>query len=383
MQLERADIVVIGGGCAGLSVAVQLAAQASGRGLQSRSLIILEERSAYKRDRTWCGWSLEPHVFQSCVDHSWHRWKGTLAGEHAIHEWREHAYEHIRADRFYAEAEARIAGAGHADLRMGVRVQALTATGGGFEVTTDQGSLSARVVVDTRPVRSGLEEGGLLQHFGGFEVSAKDAVFDPDTVTLMDFDVDQRGGIHFMYVLPFSSSRALVESTFISGSPHDSDVYRDHVMDYVESRLGTEVESVSYVELGVIPMQPVPRYSPTPGLYRAGGPGGAVKASTGYGFHQIQRQACVLAARLLDERGSPLAPSRPGVDEWMDRVFLGFLRSNPDRAPEIFHRLLRALSAESLARFLMGRATARDRLRMIAAMPKIPFVREAVRELAS
>ena len=36
-------------------------------------------------------------------------------------------------------------------------------------------------------------------------------MFDAETVTLMDFDVPQEQGLHFMYVLPFSANEALVD----------------------------------------------------------------------------------------------------------------------------------------------------------------------------
>ena len=74
-------------------------------------------------------------------------------------------------------------------------------------------------------------------------------------------------------------------------------------------------------------------------------------------------------------RGS--APRSPLVDR-MDAVFLRFLQKYPGRAPGAFADLFRSVAPEPLARFLMERAEARDYLRVIAAMPKLPFLSAAL-----
>ena len=42
-------------------------------------------------------------------------------------------------------------------------------------------------------------------------------VFDKSTVTLMDFDVPQEKGLHFMYVLPFSKNEGPPPHSWVSG----------------------------------------------------------------------------------------------------------------------------------------------------------------------
>ena len=68
-----ADVLILGGGCAGLSLATALAEQHSDLRVQ-----ILEARTTYVRDRTWCLWNTEPHPFQHCVTHRWHSWAPAL-----------------------------------------------------------------------------------------------------------------------------------------------------------------------------------------------------------------------------------------------------------------------------------------------------------------
>lgn len=373
---ERVDVAILGGGCAGLSLAVQLAEN----GGSNRRVAVIEKRDAYERDRTWCGWSVEPHAFAGCVDRTWSRWKVRSGGEERLHASARYAYEHIRADRFYDDARRRIERARGTELSLGVAVESVTDAQGGApsRVRTSAGELLADVVVDTRPPALPREGGPLLQHFIGWEVETARPAFDPTTATLMDFDVDQdRGAVHFMYVLPFSRSRALVESTVLSPEPLAAEIYESRIAAYVEERHRAEIESVHFVERGAIPMAPIG--GPGAGATRsAGTAGGAVKPSSGYAFHAIQRTTARLAAELAGgSRARHAARSR--LDGWLDRVFLSFLQRHPERGPEVFFRLFDAIDADAFARFMMERPGAADRLRVIGSMPKLPFAREALR----
>jgi hypothetical protein len=84
-----------------------------------------------------------------------------------------------------------------------------------------RGGCTAAVAFDSRPAETrggarGVDEVALLQNFVGWEVDAGRPVFDEGVVEMMDFAVSQARGLHFMYVLPFSPRRALVEATYIT-----------------------------------------------------------------------------------------------------------------------------------------------------------------------
>jgi len=59
----------------------------------------------------------------------------------------------------------------------------------------------------------------------------------------------------------------------------------------------------------------------------------------------------------------------------MDRIFLAVLRRHPDLAPAIFTAMAAALTGDEFARFLSGEAGTKIWLKVILAMPKIPFLR--------
>ena len=62
-----ADVLILGGGCAGLSLGVHLTHDAMPR----RRTLILESRDSYTNDRTWCFWRSEAYPFEHLISHSW------------------------------------------------------------------------------------------------------------------------------------------------------------------------------------------------------------------------------------------------------------------------------------------------------------------------
>ena len=60
--MKEFDYTIIGGGCAGLSLAYELETHNK---LKEKTLAIIEPRSEYKRDKTWSFWKVLPHNFNA------------------------------------------------------------------------------------------------------------------------------------------------------------------------------------------------------------------------------------------------------------------------------------------------------------------------------
>ena len=220
----------------------------------------------------------------------------------------------------------------------------------------------------------------LLQHFLGLHVRTRAPVFEPSTVTLMDFDVPQSEGIHFFYVLPYTKTSALVEATFISDARSGHDVYVAAVENYMHERFGCATFDACRIESGAIPMEARAQTARKGRrVYRLGTAGGLVKPSTGYAFLAIQRWTQEFAERLSKRPLPEPPPVQTLTSRILDGIFLSFLRAHPERAPEIFVGLFGRVPADPLVRFLTDTATARDRAQVVAAMPTADFVREAWR----
>ncbi len=370
------DVTILGGGCAGLSLACALIDTPQ----SFSSIHIVEPRRNYLRDRTWCFWETEAPLLPDAIAHRWPSW--TVRNED-----REHRasgsfdYVEVPADRFYTAALDRLARDPRVELRLGTEATATHRSGNRVRVETSRGTLSSDIVFDSRPIgREGAEAGsGLWQHFVGKRIRTRQPVFDTGAVVLMDFDVPQDRGIHFFYVLPYAPNEALVEATFFSPTPLAADAYDEAIDRYLFARYDVKDAVEIGREQGCLPMFETPTTTPLPGLVPIGITGGACRPSTGYAFLAIQRQARQMARWVMegaDLRAIP--PLRSAGLRWMDRVFLAVLARAPERAPALFARLFEQADPDIVVRFLMEAGDLRDALAVARALPAWPFFREAL-----
>ena len=376
VQSPRAevDVLVIGGGAAGLSLGRRIALSNSGR-----RVLILDGRGDYTDDRTWSFWSNASHDMRHLIRHEWRQWRfddGASLHDHGV---AGQTYQTIRGLDFYNEARRVIARNRSVELKLGVKVTGLRAaqpdgSGARVAVETSEGPLIARHVVDTRPPSG---PALLFQCFAGSEIDHGGLLpFRPDVAGLMTrMRVDEHG-FAFTYVLPFTTTTALVEFTRFSRralSPLQLAQERDAEL----RALGLGTSRVIREERGVLPMGAFEDPLAVPaGVVMAGNGGGAIRPSTGYAFMRIQRWATDCASRLA--RGlAPVGHPRDGVmQRQLDRIFLQVLRETPERTPEYFMALASRVAPDRLLRFLTDRATPLDMAAMVASLPVAPFLQQ-------
>ncbi|MFO7691052.1 MAG: lycopene cyclase family protein [Cryobacterium sp.] len=363
-----ADLVILGGGLAGLTLAARLARERSGP-----RVVVLEPRTAYEDDRSWCFWRPEQHDLSHLVSRRWKTWTfSDPTGLTVRHQVPGLSYQYIRGSDFYASAQADIAQSPRIDLRLGVRAETVTAVPGGVRVETSAGTLLARQVIDTRPRAT---EAMLYQSFVGLELESDQPFsFDPREVTLMGSLTADSEGLRFVYVLPLGPNRAIVEWTRFGTAP----IARERLvseLDELLDRLGLADARGVRTEGGVLAMglgrQLAP---PIPGVVHAGNAGGALRAASGYGFLRIQRWAQLCTERLLAGQDAVGHPREPWVRRTFDRIFLQAVRAHPERTAEYFLALARGVPPAALVRFLSDGARPADYARIISSLPWTPFI---------
>ena len=372
------DLLVIGGGCAGLSLARMLARYQS----KIRTLVI-EPRTEYTDDRTWCFWHREQHRFSHLVSHSWEAWRFSTPTAAVTQRQSDGTrYQRLRSIDFYNDALDLIRPANHIRLENGVAAMSMQPVSSGFLVDTSAGTVRARYVVDTRPpAPDGAKHDGLWQVFTGAEVNTDRDVFEPGTVGLMEDMSTDEYGFRFTYTLPFSRRHALVEETrFAHRTVPPGELQRG--LRQTLASLPGETETLR-VESGRLPMAVHRARNDTPnGLVMAGIGGGAIRASTGYAFLRIQQWASHCAYRIHSgDAPRPHAPE-PRWRAAVDGLFLQVLRTQPELGPRLFMAMGNRLSAETLVRFLSDEGRPTDFARVAYALPKKPFLRNLLRPAA-
>jgi lycopene beta-cyclase len=378
-----ADIVILGAGCAGLSLAASLGAEKV-----PGSVLLLEPRSSYTRDRTWCFWNTEEHLFTSAISHRWESWRVSRGPQAVVQQSRRYQYCHIAGDDFYAEGLRAVERDPRQELCCGVSVDSVEPRAGGLvRVETSSGGIVARRVFDSRPAAPSVAP-LLVQRFVGWHVRAARACFEERTVELMRFlPSDQPGRVRFLYLLPFSPTEALVEMTYLDAPELPEPFAENELKEWLEDNVG-EWE-VLYKEQGALPMAPAGKpaaYSPMKAslaldhslehVHSIGARGGRLKPSSGYGFVRIQRHSRVIARALAQGRPVPLT-AEPQRYSLMDAVFLRALQTAD--AAELFLAMFANADPDALVRFLGEASPVSETLRVAWSLPKLPMLGAAIR----
>ena len=367
-----ADIIILGGGCAGLSLATNLADASAGL-----RVIIIEPRAAYHEDRTWCGWRLAPHAFEDCAIASWDRWQIATPAGVIERSSKQYPYEMIRSDLFYEKACRAIARHPAMRLLKGLSADNLCETASHVEVALSDGSsLSAPWIIDTRPDKRMVKRPWLWQNFVGFviEVDAPAGARFSRIPVLMDFQSPGQCVAQFMYILPIGNREFLCEWTQFAKAPGQLEDIQANLRDWLQEHAGAGW-IICRQEQGSLPMALAPA-NPAGRIVAAGTGGGSMRASTGYAFHAIQRWAAACSASLL-ATGRPLGPPRNWMLDSMDAIFLEVLHQSSTSAMEVFRRLFENSPPDSLVRFLAGMPRRSDLWPIMRGLPWARFLRAA------
>lgn len=376
----RYEFVILGAGCAGLSLCYYLLE----RGV-TEPILILDHKTAFEDDRTWCFWDVEGTPFSQLAMESWPSWSVT-SGDRTITQTSEsHPYLCLAAGDFHEYVLSSIAAHPNVTLRLGERVDGYEEREGYTLVRTSKDTYTVRVVLDGRGLAAGTPAFEELrrrscwvpQQFLGVRLRTSRPVFDPEVCTLMDFSVGQSRGLRFVYALPFGAREALVENVYLADVEVSAEQHRAEISDYLSDRFGlsTHEYRVDGEERGYIPMTDY-RFPRRTGerVYSIGMLGGETRPSTGYTFLRIQRYCRALAEALAADEEPPLRAG-PRRFETLDAIFLRFMRRHPERCPEIYARMFGRVPPGALVRFLTERSAPMEDLRLILALPKAPFLK--------
>ncbi|MQS07942.1 lycopene cyclase family protein [Streptomyces alkaliphilus] len=381
--MRDADVVIVGAGAAGLSLAHHLCG-AAGAGLE---VVLLDAPPGPLRpaERTWCFWEAPGGEWDDLLTASWRRLRVRApSGRKIVDEPPALRYKMLRSGDFGTRVRARMAESGIRCVEVTVESVVDGPTGAearGRDAAGRPVTVRGRWVLDSRPPRSmGPARTLWWQHFRGWFVRTEGPVFDPSVADLMDFRTPQPArGLSFGYVLPLGEREALVEYTEFSPTVLNRAGYERALRDYTERVLKAGRLTVTGTEEGVIPMTDA-RFPRRAGrsVFRIGTAGGAVRPSTGYAFAATQRQAAGVARALADGRAPIPPPAHRGRSLAMDAVMLRALDRGRVRGDDFFTGLFSGVPMARLLRFLQGETRPTEDLTIGRHTPMWPMTRTAL-----
>ena len=234
-------------------------------------------------------------------------------------------------------------------------------------ITADNKEYYAEKIYDSRSVKEKKDE--FVQHFFGINITSSDNTFNQKKLTLMYF-TEENNILHFLYVLPFSHNKALVESTVFSKEVFHTSWYREKINEYLKQNNIIEYKENS-TETGIIPMFfAEEKKSTNPNIFNIGIRGGACKPSTGYAFSFLIKQI-----QLLKNSKKNYVNIHKFLERKMDKIFINYLKNNNENG-QSFIKLASNLTGNEFQSFMMGESNLLTKLKIIKSMPKQPFIKE-------
>lgn len=383
--MKQYDYIITGAGCAGLSLLYRMMQQSF---FDNKKILLIDKTQKNHNDRTWCFWEVDNGLFENIVHHCWQQIDFYSSDFFARFDLHPYQYKMIRG----------------IDLYDTVLNQAKQKTN--IEIVCDEvlsvfGNESYAVVKSTSNEfhaqyvfnsilfddwkQKALQQKNihvLLQHFTGWMIELNDEKFDDRVATFMDFRVDQTHGSTFVYVLPVSSKKALIEFTLFSESILPGEEYSKALKNYIQTHLKITNYNITHKEFGIIPMT---NYSFSKGEGRViniGTAGNQTKASSGYTFQFIQKHSAKITDALVNNQ-NPLFKDSIADKRFRlyDSILLGILKHGKISGEKFFTQLFKKNPPQRILKFLDNETNLKDELKVMNSVSLPDFAAAALREI--
>lgn len=374
MRPTNYDFIFLGTGCASLSIVMRMIK--SGK-FHHKKMLLIDKAPKTINDRTWCFWEKTPGFFEEIVYHKWNELFFKNEEESISLNLGNYQYKMVRGIDFYEKCFSIITLQDNIDIMYG-EISFEESAGefqtikiDGKKLATDENTVIFNSI--SRPSKKQKGKYYLLQHFKGWIIETKENFFNPSQATLMDFSVSQTHGTTFVYVLPISEKKALIEYTLFSEQLLPQKDYDDHLKKYLANISGLKEYKIIEEEFGIIPMtnENLPAFKN--GMYFIGTSGGATKPSTGYTFRFIQKQADQIVKELLT---NGLPSKKRKIQKrfsFYDSTLLQILAEKKLAGKTIFSILFKKNPAFNIFKFLDNESSLKEELLILNSLPKKIF----------
>ena len=375
------DYIIAGSGCSGLSLLYKIIQTPS---LQKKSILVIDKNQKKNNDRTWCFWEKNPGPFESIVYARWNTLEFISDDTNKKVDLGQYTYKMIQGIHFYnfvLEYAKKFKNV----VFIQESIIDIDSIFNEAKVITKKNTYTAKYVFNSTNLFNPKinKQNSLLQHFKGWNIKTVDPAFNSKVGKLMDFSVSQENGATFMYVLPTSSTNALVEYTLFSSSPLKQEKYIKELKKYIKEVLKIENYTIEHEEFGIIPMSLAKfEQNPKPNVINLGTSGGYTKASSGYTFQFIQKNVLDIVKNLKAGK-SPVQnlSFKNKIYRWYDRTLINVLLTKKLTGKEIFTIMFKKNSAHKILAFLGNESTITEDILIMKNFPKIPFLLAGIKSL--
>lgn len=365
--MESFDYIVAGAGCAGLSLLYYLLES----DLKDSKILVIDPKGKSVPNKTWCYWAEKPlqiHPTQNI--HFWSNLSFSSKSQKVSKSLGKLNYYHLNSHDFYAFIYQKLSIFPNVTF-LEDEVSSISETSDSVIINTrNGGSIKGSYTFDSRLSDGTItSNSSLKQIFTGWRIKTENPVFDPKSLTLMEFPKKRSKQFDFFYILPFSENEALVEYTAYSQNTISENDLKDSLSSYLKELLGDSNYSVTFEESGVIPMSTkMMGVNKSKRIISLGTRAGWTKASTGYTFHTIQRNCKEIVDSLSTGQLNKYQGKRSMRFSFYDNILLNIAHKWPEQLQGVFLNLFATSSADVVLRFLSEETSLREEIGILSKL---------------
>jgi lycopene beta-cyclase len=373
MSYKVFDYIIIGAGASGLQLALAMSRDAY---FNDKRIGIVEKSTQKTNDKTWSFWEEGPGLYDDIVYNTWDKGNFKSLGKTIDFDLKSYRYKMLKSIDFYNYAYSELDKSDTISI-ISDQVINLEETENGVKVYAEENEYKASHVFDSRLPENFSPKNSIniLQHFKGWFIEAENEVFDPERFCMMDYNQTKTPETAFMYILPFSKKRALVEYTYFTPNIVDDEVYEKELKSYLKNVLNISSYNIEEVEKGIIPMTSYPFNSnSSEKITKIGTSGGWVKPSTGYSFKNAERYSLKIVENIKSNRPPAHALFRRRYKHY-DKMFLYVLSGHNDYGKTLFYNMYSRNSIRDIFKFLDEQSSFGKELQIMVTMTSYYFIK--------
>ena len=375
--MKTFDYIICGGGASGLLLSNALI---SDKYFNDKKVLIIEKDIKNINDKTFGFWNEEKSLLDEIVFKEWEYAEFLDSNSHNSFSLSPYKYKMINSKKFYIHIGNKISKASNFTY-LNSNINEIDEIN--RIVKTDDGDFTSSIIFSSIYNEVSFKKYPLLkQHFIGWTIETKTEVFDDNKITFMDFSVDQKDEIRFMYVLPFNKNKALVEYTLFSSDLISDNEYEEEIQKYLEKN-NISNYSVIEKEKGMIPMTCYPFFeNNTDTYFQIGTAGGWSKPSTGYTVKNSIKKIDIIINSL--KQNKPLSKIRFKNRFWYyDLLFLDVLIASKGKGSKVFSDLFKNNDPIKIFKFLDEKTSVFEELTIFLSVDIKTFVRSLLKRISN
>ena len=374
------DYIICGAGLSGLILANKIFEDSD---FDNKQILIIEKNLSDPLNKTWCFWEKKNSSWDDYVIKSWDKLLFNSPNFKNETFLSEYSYKMIKSEFFIKSILQKIRNSKNFKI---IEDDVL-----GFDESKDRVIVKTKSnkylanqvlnsVVDIEKIKSESSFPFLLQHFLGWTIETEHDFFDDNKATIMDFNIDQNNETRFIYVLPISRYKALIEFTIFSKKLLEKKNYDIELKKYL-SNLNLFKYDIVEKEFGVIPMTCHPfDNSNTDRILNIGTAGGWTKPSSGYTFKYIDKNTDKLIVSLKNNISFSKISFKSR--HWIyDLILLDVLFFKNYMGSVLFTKMFSKNSMKKIFSFLDNESSFIEELKIASSFPKVIFTKSLLRNL--